>query len=315
MSFEIFKQEFGELTEYVIQESTSGNRIVIIPELGGIVRQISLRKNLTLFSVLKTPPTPQTLIEDTQSASGLLFPFASRIPEGKYKFFGKEYQLEQNEPGTTNAIHGLVRKQHFRLEEQSAHSDQASIKLSFSLKDIEGYPFEVSFSVLYTLHLDGRFVLTYEAKNTGNEPCPVMFGWHPYFHLGHETADAWKISIPSDHIVDFDDNMIPVGTKPFTNDQPMLLYRKVLDNCFIVKTDSDTAVTDLISENQHVTLRIEQETGQSKFNYLVVYTPPAKDCVAIEPLTGNVNAFNNGEGLNVLAPGNSLSGNITVKLI
>ena len=315
MSFEIFKQEFGEITEFVIQENLSGNRFVVVPELGGIVRQLSLRKDLTLFSVLKTPPTPHTLEADTQSASALLFPFASRIPEGRYKFLGKEYQLAQNESGTSNAIHGLVRKQKFSLEEQSIKAEQASIKLSYSLKDLEGYPFDVAFTILYTLHIDGRFVLKYEATNTGSEPSPIMFGWHPYFHLGHETADAWKIKIPSEQIVDFDDNMIPIGSKPFTNDQPMLLYKKALDNCFIVKSNSGTAVTELISDNQHVTLHIEQESGEGKFNYLVVYTPPAKDCVAIEPLTSNVNAFNNGEGLNILAPGNSVSGEITVKLL
>ena len=314
MSFEIFKQEFGEITEFVIQENLSGNRFVVVPELGGIVRQLSLRKDLTLFSVLKTPPTPHTLEADTQSASALLFPFASRIPEGRYKFLGKEYQLAQNESGTSNAIHGLVRKQKFSLEEQSIKAEQASIKLSYSLKDLEGYPFDVAFTILYTLHIDGRFVLKYEATNIGSEPSPIMFGWHPYFHLGHETADAWKIKIPSEQIVDFDDNMIPIGSKPFTNDQPMLLYKKALDNCFIVKSNSGTAVTELISDNQHVTLHIEQESGEGKFKYLVVYTPPAKDCVAIEPLTSNVNAFNNGEGLNILAPSNSISGTITVSL-
>ena len=314
MSFEIFKQEFGELTEYVIQESSTGNRVVIIPELGGIVRQLSLRKELTLFSLLKTPPTPHTLIEDTKSASELLFPFASRIPEGKYSFFGKEYQLAQNETGTTNAIHGLVRKKQFQLEEQSVKEDRALIRLSYQLADLDGYPFNVLFSVLYTLKIDGSFILTYEATNNGSDPCPVMFGWHPYFLLGNEDVDAWKINIPSDHIVDFDNNMIPIGTKPFTNEQPMLLYRKVLDNCFIVKSDGDSALTQLISPNQNVTLNIEQETGEGKFNYLVVYTPPAKDCVAIEALTGNVNAFNNQEGLNVLAPGNSITGSITLRL-
>ena len=314
MPFEIFKQEFGEITEYIIQESTTGNRFVVIPELGGIVRQLSLRKDLTLYSVLKTPPTPHALKEDTQSASELLFPFASRIPEGKYKFFGKEYQLVKNESGNKNAIHGLVRKQNFQFEEQSINSDSASIKLSFAIKDLEGYPFDVNFSVLYKLYADGRFVLTYEAINVGSEPCPVMFGWHPYFLLGNEMADAWKINIPSDHIVTFNDNMIPNGTTPFTNEQPMLLYRKTLDNCFIVNNTGDKAVTELISENQHVTLRVEQETGEGKFNYLVLYIPPAKDCVAIEPLTGNVDSFNTGEGLNVLAPGNSINGSITVRL-
>ncbi|MCE7039817.1 aldose 1-epimerase [Dyadobacter sp. CY312] len=314
MSFEIFKQQFGELTEYIIQEKETGNRCVILPELGGIVRQLSLRKGLTLYSVLKTPPTPQTLKEDSKSASELLFPFASRIPDGKYKFLGKDYQLNKNESGGLNAIHGLVRKQIFKLEEQIVHADFASLRLSFQLSEQEGYPFEVKFSVTYSLHSDGRFNLTYHAENLGSEPCPVMFGWHPYFMLGNEDLDAWKINIPSTKIVTFDDNMIPTGVSPFTQELPMLMYRRELDNCFIIDSESQTAVTELISDNQHVTLRIEQETGEGKFNYLVLYTPPSRDCVAIEPLTGNVNAFNNEEGLNILAQGRAISGTINVSL-
>lgn len=315
MSFEIFKQQFGELTEFVIQEASTGNRCVIIPELGGIVRQLSLRKGITLFSLLKTPPTPDSLLADTKSASELLFPFASRIPDGKYKFLGKEYQLAKNETGNLNAIHGLIRKQPFTVAAQTVEADHASIKLSYDLNDREGYPFTVKFSVLYTLHADGRFVLSYEAVNDGAEPAPAMFGWHPYFLLGNEEVDAWKINIPSREIVDFDNNQIPVGKKPFLVERPTKLYQKAFDNCFIVDPGETSVTTELISENQHVTLQVKQETGEGKFNYLVVYTPPARDCVAIEPLTANVNAFNSGEGLNVLAQGKSVNGAITLRLV
>jgi len=314
MAFEIQKQHFGDLTEFIIQETSSGNRFVVVPELGGIVRQLSLRKGNTLFSVLKTPGTPDTLADDTQSSSELLFPFASRIPGGKYTFFHKEYELAQNDPTHASAIHGLVRKQNFHLSEQGLHDDEASIKLHYDLRNAIGYPFDIDFSVKYSLTADGKFSLTYEAKNVGNEPAPVMFGWHPYFRLGNEMVDAWKIDIPSDEIVSFDDDMIPVGKEQFPISGPTLLFKKVLDNCFIVKANGETAVTKLISDNQHVTLVIEQETGEGKFNHLVLYTPPERDCVGIEPLTANVNSFNNGEGLNVLAPGNSIKGTIRISL-
>lgn len=313
MAFEILKEQYGELTEYVIQETATNNRCVIVPELGGIARQLSLRKGTTLFSLLKTPGTPSELLEDTKSAGELLFPFASRIPDGKYHFLGKDYQLAQND--NENAIHGLVRKHAFKLEEQVVESDQAYIKLSYALREKEGYPFSVDFSVKYTLNTSGVFSLSYEAKNAGSEPCPVMFGWHPYFVLGHEDADAWKINIPSDTIVVFDNRMSPIDTAPFPIEGSMPLFKKALDNAFIVKNDGDKAVTQLISEKQHVTLEIEQEAGEGKFNYLVVYTPPARDCVAIEPLTANVNSFNNGEGLNILAPGNTIAGTINLKLV
>lgn len=314
MAFEIFKQQFGDLTEYVVQESTTGNRFVVVPELGGIVRQLSLRKGLTLFSVLKTPPTPETLKHDTESASELLFPFASRIPEGKYRFLGKDYQLAKNEKNGLNAIHGLVRKQHFHLEEQLAHADHASIKLSYLIDAPEGYPFRVLFSIRYTLHSDGRFVVSFEALNEGSEPCPAMFGWHPYFRLGNEDVEAWKIIIPSDQIVTFDSNQIPTGVAHFHIDKPALLHRKVFDNCFIVKSNGPFATTELISENQDVTLSVTQETGEGKFNHLVVYTPPERDCIAIEALTANVDSFNTGDGLYILPGGGMFKGEIVVKL-
>jgi len=314
MSFEIFEQQFGDLKELVIQDAESGNRFIVIPELGGIVRQLSLRKGETLFSILKTPATPHLLSEDSRSASELLFPFASRIPNGKYKFLGKDYELDRNEDGNVNAIHGLVRKNQFQIDEQVIKDQFASIKLSFDLKESNGYPFEVHFSVTYKLNSDGIFTLEYKAENKGTSPAPAMFGWHPYFLLGNESADAWKIDIPSDEIVAFDYNSIPTGKEPFKVDMPTLLYKKAFDNCFVINLQNGSAVTRLISENQDVTLNVRQETGEGKFNFLVIYTPPARDCVAIEPLTANVNAFNSGEGLNIVAPGNHVTGTIQVSL-
>lgn len=315
MSFEIFKQQFGDLTEYVIHDTTTENRCVVIPELGGIVRQLSIRKGLTLFSLLKTPPTPNALLADTKSASELLFPFASRIPEGKYKFLGKEYQLAKNEDNGLNAIHGLVRKNHFRLDEQNVHDDHASLQLSYTIDHPEGYPFHVHFSVRYTLHADGRFELSYQAKNEGQSPCPTMFGWHPYWVLGNEDVEAWMINIPSQRLVDFNENLIPVGSQPFNMEMPALLHRKEFDNCFVIEGNGRPVITELISRNQDVTLRIEQETGAGKFNYLVVYTPPARDCIAIEPLTANVDSFNTGDGLHILGPGLTVEGTIVVSLV
>jgi aldose 1-epimerase len=70
----------------------------------------------------------------------------------------------------------------------------------------------------------------------------------------------------------------------------------------------------LTSLRTGVRLIIGQQTGPGKLNYLVCYTPGRRDSVAIEPQTSNVNAFNNGEGLAVLDPGDALSGSMWVRL-
>lgn len=61
-------------------------------------------------------------------------------------------------------------------------------------------------------------------------------------------------------------------------------------------------------------LIVGQETGPGKFNYLVCFTPTRRDSIAIEPLTANVDSFNNGEGLTILNPGETMSGTIWVRL-
>jgi aldose 1-epimerase len=44
-------------------------------------------------------------------------------------------------------------------------------------------------------------------------------------------------------------------------------------------------------------LRYWQEVGESGFPYVQLFTPPHRTCLAIEPMTCNIDAFNNGEGL------------------
>jgi aldose 1-epimerase len=74
------------------------------------------------------------------------------------------------------------------------------------------------------------------------------------------------------------------------------------------------AVTELISNDQNIHLNIWQETGRNKYEYLVIYTPPDRKSIAIEPMTSNVNSFNNGESLIQLAPGKEYSSSFGIYL-
>jgi aldose 1-epimerase len=89
-----------------------------------------------------------------------------------------------------------------------------------------------------------------------------------------------------------------------------------LDTPWVAKfsdVDGQRQATTVLSwPAEDVSLEITQ--GDS-LGYIVVYTPGRRDSIAIEPQTANVNAFNNGEGLTVLNPGQSLSGQIGVRLV
>jgi aldose 1-epimerase len=74
------------------------------------------------------------------------------------------------------------------------------------------------------------------------------------------------------------------------------------DSCFRLALIGDKHMTGIYDPATDIKFILWQETGPGKYNYLQVYTPPARHSVAIEPMTCNINAFNNHEGLIILEP-------------
>ena len=320
MPFEIAHQPFGLLTEYHIQNTETGEYVGILPAHGAIVRQLVLRTKGTnrdseLVSVIKAPKSQQALMADETHASALLFPFPSRIRHGIYSFEGTLYTLPMNEAHHDNAIHGFIVGKAFELFGQEITDTEASLTLRY-IHDgsYPGYPFSFEFRIRYTLSASGLSV-TYEAINTGSRAAPVSFGWHPYFTLNEEPIDQLTVILPAAKQVLLDDNLLPIGEELFGQKGEIPLLNRKLDAVFIVEENNDQGVTTVLrSAQQDLQLTIWQETGPKKFNYLVVYTPIARDNIAIEPLTGNVNAFNNGQGLIVLEPNEITKGTVRVGL-
>jgi aldose 1-epimerase len=100
--------------------------------------------------------------------------------------------------------------------------------------------------------------------------------------------------------------MIPTGKRYAYDDfvQRKKIGATVLDNCFIVPRDGVEMGVHLFGPQGH--LRYWQATGPGKFNYLQLFTPPYGTSLAIEPMTCNVDAFNNGDGLARLRAGQEL---------
>lgn len=327
MSFSIETQPFGilpnaessePLVEYVVKSIETGEGFSVIPAHGGILRQLVLGPKSTLMPVLRAPDSPQTLLADETYASALLYPFPSRVRHGIYQFDGQDYALPMNEPARDNAIHGLVHPQPFRVVRQEADADQAVLALQYDADDsISGYPFPFSLRVTYMLtappadhpNLSCTLAVAFSAQNTGTTRCPAAFGWHPYFTLNGEATDDLTIDMPVSEVIELDDNLLPTGRTPFTNEKRMSLHERNLDNAFAVTHQPEGVTTVLHSPRQQVSLHIWQSQA---FPYLVVYTPGRRDNIAIEPLTANVNAFNTGEGLHILEPGGEFQGQIKV---
>ncbi|MEZ0485077.1 aldose 1-epimerase [Fibrella aquatica] len=305
------------LTDYILTNTETGEWATILPEYGAILRQLVLRKGDTRYTLIHSPASAQALRADETFASAFLYPFPSRVFQGIYRFDGEAYALPMNESMRDNALHGFVHPKPFRVITQEQTHEHALLSMAYEYRgDEPGYPFLFSLTITYTLSAQG-LTLQFEALNTGIRPSPAAFGWHPYFTLNNAPTDELTLTLPSQTVVTLDDHMIATGTAPAAANRlgTFSLKEVSLDTPWVASfIDIDgqrQAKTVLQWPADDVSLEITQSDS---LGYVVVYTPDRRDSIAIEPQTANVNAFNNGEGLTVLQPGDTLSGQIGVQL-
>lgn len=226
-------------------------------------------------------------------ASSILFPFANRIEKGQYSFKEKDYQLACNESGK-NALHGLVHNKQFQLIEKIENINFSSVTICFEeIEEREGFPFNYKIYITYTLSKN-KIKIAVKIENTGTNSFPFTLGWHPYFvskDLYHSS-----LSFKSNKKIEFDKNLITKGIiKASAEELKIKIQNKQLDDCFILNSNTIKFITP--------TYQIQIATDQIE-NYLQIYTPKNSSIIAIEPMTGISNSFNNKIGLQTLEPHN-----------
>lgn len=251
------------------------------------------------FNVIKAFDTPQHARESLTEwfRSGKLSPYACRLRHGRYTFDGQEYQCGKFKLGE-HAAHGLMYDRTFALIGSRTDSQSAEVEIGadYALDD-SGYPFPFSLTVRYRLSADGLSIRT-TVRNRGTTAMPLADGWHPYFTLGG-SADDWSLEIDSGKRVGFDADLVPDGTLiDDTRFQTTSSLAGIeLDNSFILAGSKPAACT--LSGNG-LSLSIYPDAS---YPYLQIFTPPSRDAVAIENLSGAPDCFNNGMGLIVLNAG------------
>jgi len=224
-------------------------------------------------------------------ASAILFPFANRIKDGKYTFKDSKYKLECNETDKNNALHGLVYNKTFVLINKKLTSNFASVTLQY--KDYgkaKGFPFKFHIEVTYTLSKNGM-TLAIKVKNKGKKTFPFSLGWHPYFYS--TDLDKSAINFKSDKKYVFDNQQIITGTKALDLEMPFKLKNVKLDDGYPLETNEIDFSTPAYDFNIR---------SSSKENFLQLYTPQQPNAIAIEPMTGAADNFNNKIGLQTMQP-------------
>ena len=247
----------------------------------------------------------------------VLVPWPNRVRDGRWTHEGRTLQLDITEPHLGNAIHGLLRNTPYELIERSANV----ICLRAQVFPQNGYPFRLDTRVRYTLVADGIEV-THTVKNLGSACAPVAIGAHPFLAIGDVPTDSLTLTVSADHHIDVDDRLNPIGIAPVHDTDWDLRDGKVVSTLNLDDAWSGLTITDggsthwlTASDGRAVSLWADEQ-----FGYVQVFITreyPRRDrlitAVAIEPMTAPADAFNSGEGLRWIQPGNSWSASWAIR--
>ncbi|MFN0016549.1 MAG: aldose 1-epimerase [Saprospiraceae bacterium] len=299
--FELEQSPFGKYRLYRVHHPESSNGFSIVPGLGANILEIVFGGN----NVIDGYRTPEELEAGKWGKSALLFPFPNRLRDGRYNWLGRDYVFPINNAATGNAIHGFVRHEAFEVThtELTAENAEITCRLEYS-GHLAYFPFPFTLEAVFNMTDRGAFTAAFFVRNRHSEAIPVGLGWHPYFNLAANAADH-LLHLPACSLLEIDERMLPTGGRlPYTIfSKPTAVSDTVLDNCFHVDDSNTLFQLALHANGRSITLAGSRDL----FPYFQVFTPPHRASIALEPMTCNVNAFQNGDGLVTLPPGGDWS--------
>lgn len=271
----------------------------IIPSIGGMLSQLNWSGDVIQIPFSSKYP----VATNPYHPSALLSPWVNRVRNGNYSFEGRNYQLPINEENLGNAIHGLLARKPFSYQIEGS---KAIVRFVYQAEE-KAYPFPFETTLTYEFDANNVFHMQFEAKNTGEGNMPFACGWHPYFKLPEGELPDWKIRFESLSKFHSDSQMIPMREEPYDASHGVNLGEETLDNVFrLIPMDKHRTVF----ESGQSTLTLEQSSID--FPFLVVFAPENENCLAIEPMTANTDAFNTGDGLRILAPGEKFQSTVKI---
>ncbi len=315
--FDIVKKNNNGLKILLLINKSTGESVSIVPDFGANVNALILKKHNVNHSILEGNLSRGEFEGKNIFRGANLIPFPNRIQEGRYSFQDEQYQLEKNYPEEGNACHGFIYDKTFEIIDQKIQKDFCEIVLGYNYDgELPGYPFPFRVKLFYTLNSTSDFIRRTIIENTGPGPMPIGNGWHPFFKLC-DHVNGLMLKLPkASELIPMTAN-IPNIEKDREN-FPEIYFRiqnNELDSCYYLTEDTTLHYTIIYDESENIGLELWQEAGPGKYNYLQIYTPPDRRSIALEPMSCNVNAFNNQEGLVVLKTGEKFDARFGIKLV
>jgi aldose 1-epimerase len=238
-------------------------------------------------------------------AGKVLTPWPNRVAGGAYSFGGQRYELPVNEAGTGSALHGLALWNEWQVERRS----DTEVVLTHLLHGEPGYPFQLALTARYALDADTGLHLELTARNCGTAAAPYGCGSHPYITAGGEGISDCELAFRAGKVLLTDEKLRPTelrdvpGTE-FDFSGPRTLAAQQLDHAF---TALPEGTWDVRLRHPALKLSAVVESRGTEAPWLQLYSGELRGRrgLAVEPMTCSPDAFNSGQDLAVLEPGQS----------
>ncbi len=319
-------EQHGDHVVHVLEDPTSGSSARILATYGFNCYSFRCRLGDRTFDLLRAD---DHFADQPSRPSGngtpILFPFPNRIRAGRYEFGGKQFELPRNERGI-NAIHGLVVDRRWRVVPSSGQNGiqvTGQFQLSKDLPDLAHlWPADFLIEMTYAVEKN-RLINRLKVTNPDSKPLPWGFGTHPYFRLPLQPGGSEShcfVESPVTETWELKD-LLPTGTR-----RPIAATVGVDGRRPFSELKFDDVFTGLKFENAWCTSRlIDRDAGievlfrfDKLFRELVIYTPPSRGAICLEPYTCVTDAINLqprgiDAGLRILQPGESAEGTIVLE--
>jgi aldose 1-epimerase len=296
-----------------------GLHAAVCPELGCncVVWRVPHRG--LVRDLLYCPLLAELAERPTRGGVPVLFPFPNRIRDGGFVWDGRQYQLPRNDSTQRNAIHGFAPRNPWDVLAHDADATGAWLRTEFALfsPTIKSrFPWPASGALELTIRLTPH-ALRYEAvvRSLGDQPFPFGLGYHPYF----ATTRDCRVQTPARARWELADSL-PTGRRlPLDGGHDLRRSRPVadvtLDDVYTDLGDAAPGADGLIErgrvEYPDVGGALTVRTSPA-FPELVLFTPPHRQAVCLEPYTCPTDAIHlqqrDDVGWRVLPPGERWEG-------
>ncbi|HET6883706.1 MAG TPA: aldose 1-epimerase [Pirellulales bacterium] len=224
----------------------------------------------------------------SHSGIPILFPFPGRLRGSHLAYEGHTYPLGSDD-GRGNAIHGFVLNRPWRIVEMLPQRVTGEFHAAVDEPGlVKRWPADFRLVVSYELK-GNALTCEIDVQNPGASRLPFGLGLHPYFRLPLGTggqADDCLVTVPTAEYWELQ-NMLPTGRRLPASERAnlagtMRFADMQLDDVFTGLTATDVVRTTI--EDPHSGRMLELAFDAS-FRECVVYNPPHREAVCIEPYT------------------------------